>query len=820
MSIYDKLNEQQKEGVFTTEGAVLILAGAGSGKTGVLTHRIAHLIDDLGVNSYNILAITFTNKAAKEMKERVDRLVGMGADSAWIMTFHAACVRILRRYICRIGYDNNFTIYDTDDQKSVIKDILKRKNLDPKQYKDRTILSVISNAKDNLISPDDMYQSSGGNYNTMKTAEIYREYQEQLKKNNAVDFDDIIGLTVKLFNEDKEVLRYYQERFRYIMVDEYQDTNRAQFNLIRLLAGGYGNLCVVGDDDQSIYKFRGADINNILDFEKYFNDAKIIKLEQNYRSTQKILDVANEVIKNNAGRKDKRLWTSVKDGTKVIFNVYENGYEEARGIAEDIAHRHLHDRKDYSDFAILYRTNAQSRSLEEKLIEKNIPYRIYGGINFYARREIKDILAYLKTIDNARDDLAVKRILNVPKRGIGAASVAKVDDYAYENDITFYVALRQAKEVPGLQRAVSKVEGFVTQIEILKSKSQYIGVGKLIEEIIETVGYSDYIDTESESDEQATERRQNIDELISKAVQYEETVDEPSLSGFLEEVALVADIDNLDENNDMVSLMTIHSAKGLEFPIVYLAGMEDGLFPSYMTIVSDDSTEIEEERRLCYVGITRAEKILNLTSAKSRMVRGETQMNKVSRFINEIPKDYMHIENNSSGYAKGRIAYGGTLDEPDTTGINMRATARSILSSYGSGTPGGRAAGTYSSRKVKINGGSNPGFGKDPMELFDLKKPEKRRTPAGSVRSAYAGMPTRSGLSSRNVIGAARGADKSAKSSGGLGYSVGDMVSHVKFGEGKVLAIEDSARDYMVTVEFAEYGQKKMLAGFARLKKL
>ena len=641
MSIYDKLNEQQKEGVFTTEGAVLILAGAGSGKTGVLTHRIAHLIDDLGVNSYNILAITFTNKAAKEMKERVDRLVGMGADSAWIMTFHAACVRILRRYICRIGYDNNFTIYDTDDQKSVIKDILKRKNLDPKQYKDRTILSVISNAKDNLISPDDMYQSSGGNYNTMKTAEIYREYQEQLKKNNAVDFDDIIGLTVKLFNEDKEVLKYYQERFRYIMVDEYQDTNRAQFNLIRLLAGGHGNLCVVGDDDQSIYKFRGADINNILDFEKYFNDAKIIKLEQNYRSTQKILDVANEVIKNNAGRKDKRLWTSVKDGTKVIFNVYENGYEEARGIAEDIAHRHLHDRKDYSDFAILYRTNAQSRSLEEKLIEKNIPYRIYGGINFYARREIKDILAYLKTIDNARDDLAVKRILNVPKRGIGATSVAKVDDYAYENDITFYVALRQAKEVPGLQRAVSKVEGFVTQIEILKSKSQYIGVGKLIEEIIETVGYSDYIDAESESDEQATERRQNIDELISKAVQYEETVDEPSLSGFLEEVALVADIDNLDENNDMVSLMTIHSAKGLEFPIVYLAGMADGLFPSYMSISTGDESDIEEERRLCYVGITRAKEILIMSAARMRTVRGETQMNRTSRFVREIPKELL-----------------------------------------------------------------------------------------------------------------------------------------------------------------------------------
>ena len=618
MSLLDALNEPQRQAVMATDGPLLILAGAGSGKTRVLTHRTAYLIEECGVNPYNIMAITFTNKAAGEMRERIDQMVGYGSESIWVCTFHSTCVRILRRYIDRLGFGTNFTIYDSDDQKTLMKDICKRLEIDTKMYKEKMFLSAISSAKDELIDPIEFETRAAGDYVKRKQAQVYREYQQALKQNNALDFDDLIMKTVELFKLDKEVLASYQDRFRYIMVDEYQDTNTAQFELIRLLALKYQNLCVVGDDDQSIYKFRGANIYNILNFEHHFPDATVIKLEQNYRSTQKILDVANEVIKNNAGRKDKRLWTSVKDGTKVIFNVYENGYEEARGIAEDIAHRHLHDRKDYSDFAILYRTNAQSRSLEEKLIEKNIPYRIYGGINFYARREIKDILAYLKTIDNARDDLAVKRILNVPKRGIGAASVAKVDDYAYENDITFYVALRQAKEVPGLQRAVSKVEGFVTQIEILKSKSQYIGVGKLIEEIIETVGYSDYIDAESESDEQATERRQNIDELISKAVQYEETVDEPSLSGFLEEVALVADIDNLDENNDMVSLMTIHSAKGLEFPIVYLAGMEDGLFPSYMSISTGDESDIEEERRLCYVGITRAKETLIMSAARMR----------------------------------------------------------------------------------------------------------------------------------------------------------------------------------------------------------
>ncbi|MGN0380208.1 MAG: ATP-dependent helicase [Butyrivibrio sp.] len=648
MSIYDKLNEQQKLGVFTTEGPVLILAGAGSGKTGVITHRIAHLIDDLGVNSYNILAITFTNKAAKEMRERVDSLVGMGAEAAWIMTFHSACVRILRRYIDRLGYDTNFTIYDSDDQKNVMKDVCKRLEVDTKVYKEKSLLSKISAAKDELLTPDDMYQSAGSNYNKMREAEIYREYQEQLKKNNAVDFDDIINLTVELFEKNDDVLKNYQERFKYIMVDEYQDTNTAQFRLISLLARRYHNICVVGDDDQSIYRFRGANIMNILNFEQYFNDATVIKLEQNYRSTQNILDAANAVIRNNSGRKDKSLWTEEKGGDKICFNVYDTGYQEAEGVALDIL-KNIDDGFDYNDCAVLYRTNAQSRALEEKLLENDIPYRIYGGVNFYARKEIKDILAYLKTIDNASDDLAVKRIINVPKRGIGATTLDKIQKYAYDKDENFYTALTQAADIPTLGRAAAKVEPFVSLIRVFRSELALYSIPKLIEDILEKTNYIEYLE-ENEDAEVVEERRQNIDELISKAVLYEEQEDEPTLGGFLEQVALVADIDNLDDSSNTVSLMTLHSAKGLEFPIVYITGMEDGLFPSYMAASSDDTAELEEERRLCYVGITRAKKKLTLTAARMRMVRGETQMNRISRFVDEIPREYLVTGAQSSVY--------------------------------------------------------------------------------------------------------------------------------------------------------------------------
>ena len=656
MSIYDRLNEQQKKGVFTTEGPVLLLAGAGSGKTGVITHRIAHLIDDCDVNSYNILAITFTNKAAREMRERVDDLVGCGADAAWIMTFHAACMRILRRFIDRLGYGTNFTIYDTDDQKSLMKEVCKSMDVDTKVYKEKMLLSRISAAKDELLSPDDLYLRANNDYTQMRIAEVYRVYEERLKKNNAVDFDDIINLTVELFEKNDDVLDYYQERFKYIMVDEYQDTNTAQFKLVSLLARKYHNLCVVGDDDQSIYKFRGANIRNILNFKEYFPEAEIIKLEQNYRSKSNILDAANAVIKNNSGRMDKSLWTEQDAGDKIAFNVYETGYAEAEGIAFGIE-KNINDGYAYNDCAILYRTNSQSRAIEEKLLGHNIPYRIYGGINFYSRKEIKDILAYLKTIDNGMDEIAVRRILNVPKRGIGATSVGKIQAYADEQNIGFYEALKQAEDIPGLGRSASKITPFTDLIRLFRAELHELSIVRLINDIIEKTGYMDYL-AENDSPEEVEERRANIDELISKAATYEDGEETPTLSGFLEEVALVADIDNMDDNNNVVSLMTLHSAKGLEFPIVYLAGMEDGLFPSYMCIDSDDPSELEEERRLCYVGITRAKQKLIMSAAKVRMVRGETHMNKVSRFISEIPAELM--VNSTQGPAHKILTSDGT----------------------------------------------------------------------------------------------------------------------------------------------------------------
>lgn len=642
MSIYDTLNEQQKDAVFTTEGPVLILAGAGSGKTRALTHRTAYLIEEKGVNPYNIMAITFTNKAAGEMRERIDQLVGYGSESIWVSTFHSTCVRILRRHIDRIGYDTNFTIYDSDDSKSVMKEICKRLNIDTKIYKEKSFLAAISSAKDELITPTEfaLRAAASGDFAKRRQAEVYREYQEVLHKNNALDFDDLIVKTVELFRTDAEVLDYYQERFRYIMVDEYQDTNTAQFELVRLLAGKYKNLCVVGDDDQSIYKFRGANIYNILNFEKHFPDAKTIKLEQNYRSTQNILDAANSVIANNAGRKKKTLWTANEAGAKIGFEQFDTAYEEADYVARDILSDIRNGRFEYGEHAVLYRTNAQSRLFEERFIVSNIPYKIVGGVNFYARKEVKDLLAYLKTIDNAKDDLAVRRIINVPKRGIGATTLNRVTDYADAYGISFYDALKRAVEIPSIGKSAAKIQPFVNFIQVMRSKLDYIGVADLLREVIEETGYVKEL--EAEGTDEAEARIENIDELLSKVVTYEESEEQPTLSGFLEEVALVADIDNLEEGNDYVVLMTLHSAKGLEFPKVYLAGMEDGLFPSYMSITADNATEeLEEERRLAYVGITRAMKELLITSARQRMIRGETQYNKVSRFVKEIPSELL-----------------------------------------------------------------------------------------------------------------------------------------------------------------------------------
>lgn len=651
MSIYDTLNEQQKEAVFHTEGPLLILAGAGSGKTRVLTHRIAYLIEERGVNPWNILAITFTNKAAGEMRERVDRLVGFGAESIWVSTFHSTCVRILRRYIDRIGFDTNFTIYDSDDQKSLMRDVCRVLDVDTKKYKERMFLSAISAAKDEMITPDEYELNAAGDFGKQKIAQVYREYERQLHANNALDFDDLLLKTVQLFQTQPDVLGSYQERFRYIMVDEYQDTNTVQFKFVSLLAAKYQNLCVVGDDDQSIYKFRGANIRNILNFEQEFQNARVIKLEQNYRSTQNILNAANAVIQNNRGRKDKTLWTDNGDGEKVHLRQFDTAYDEAEFVADDIR-KNIENGGTYQDYAILYRTNAQSRMFEEKFVACNIPYKIVGGVNFYARREIKDLLCYLKTIDNGRDDLAVRRIINVPKRGIGLTTITRIQESAAAREIGFYEALLGLDLIPGVARAASKLDSFVALIEYFKRRSDEVSITDLMNEIIEKTGYIENLEAEDKEDAQA--RIENIEELVSKIAAYEEQCAaeqvKPSLSQFLEEVALVADIDSLEENPDYVVLMTLHSAKGLEFPHVYLVGMEDGLFPSYMTITSDNDEDLEEERRLCYVGITRAEQELTMTCARKRMTRGETHYNRMSRFLQEIPKELM--ENGSLPFDK------------------------------------------------------------------------------------------------------------------------------------------------------------------------
>ena len=766
MSIYDKLNEPQREAVYHTDGPLLILAGAGSGKTRVLTHRIAYLIGERGVNPWNILAITFTNKAAGEMRERVDSLVGFGSESIWVSTFHSMCVRILRRFIDRLGYDNRFTIYDTDDQKTLMKEVCKKVAIDTKVFKERSLMSAISSAKNELILPDEFELNAGGDFAKLKIAKVYREYEAQLKANNALDFDDLLVKTVQLLQTQPDVLENYQERFRYIMVDEYQDTNTVQFQLVRLLAGKYRNLCVVGDDDQSIYKFRGANIRNILDFEHEFSDACVIKLEQNYRSTGNILNAANRVIANNKGRKEKTLWTANGEGELVHLRQFDTGYDEADFIAEDIK-KEVRAGASYNDHAVLYRTNAQSRLLEEKFVAMNVPYKIVGGVNFYARREIKDLLAYLKTIDNGMDDIAVRRIINVPKRGIGLTTINRIQESAAERGLGFYETLMAPELIPGIGRSAAKLDSFAALIEYFKGLTGQMSITDLLREVIEKTGYMESLDSEDKEDAQA--RKENIDELINKAAAYEEAAedrDEPAtLSAFLEEVALVADIDSLDEEQDYVVLMTLHSAKGLEFPHVYLAGMEDGLFPSYMTITSDDRDDLEEERRLCYVGITRAEQELTLTCARRRMVRGETQYNKISRFIKEIPAELLDT--------------GSRRIEPETevpVQQNTYAHAREAFRARAFGA-------AYSNGAGKSSGVS-------------------------------------SGKSSQGLASLQKGSQLAAGSGGSPDYAEGDRVRHVKFGEGTVLEIRSGGRDYEVTVDFDSAGVRKMFAKFAKLVKI
>lgn len=727
------LNPPQQEAVEHMEGPLLILAGAGSGKTRVITHRTAYLIEQ-GISPYNILAITFTNKAAGEVRERVDDLLGYGSEGVWVSTFHSLCVRILRRHIERIGFATGFAIYDTDDQKRLVKEVARFLQLDPKMYPERLLMSEIARAKENFMSPHEYDLNAQGDYRKMQMARVYEEYQKRMHGNNALDFDDLLFKTVQLFQDCPDVLEQYQERFRYIMVDEYQDTNGIQFLLVRQLARKYRNLCVVGDDDQSIYKFRGANIMNILNFEQEYPDAKVIKLEQNYRSTGNILRAANEVIRHNEGRKDKTLWTAQEDGDLIQYKQYENEYQEAEQIAYHILENRVRNDLHYSDFAVLYRTNAQSRVLEEKLIMKNIPYRIYGGQNFYSRMEIKDLLAYLKIISNGYDDMAVKRIINVPKRGIGAATIAKVEEYALQQEISFLDALFQTEDIPGIGKAAARLQKFTDLIADLREKqSQGLLISELFDELLERTGYQEELI--AEHTEESLARVENIDELRNKIVVYEENAESPALDELLEEIALVSDVDNLNSTDDKVVLMTIHSAKGLEFPYVFLCGMEDGLFPGSMTINSGNPEDMEEERRLCYVGITRAKKRLYLSSARQRMMHGSSSYNPISRFIKEIPQELLDL----GGYRKAL----------NQTGQPVAASTVSPVFT------------------------AKPAYGK-----------------TFSVNRALQ-----------------------------LDYGVGDRVRHVKFGVGIVQEVVNGGRDYEVTVDFENYGVKRMFASFAKLEK-
>lgn len=762
--ILQSLNSVQREAASCTEGPLLILAGAGSGKTRVLTHRIAYLIEEKRVNPWNIMALTFTNKAAQEMRNRVDRLVEFGAESIWVTTFHSSCVRILRRFIDYLGYEKKFTIYDTDDQKSVIRKAVKELDLDPKQYHEGIILDMISSAKNEMIEPQDFEDQAGGDFRLCQEAKIYKAYQKILIDNNAVDFDDLLLLTVRLFRENKEILEMYQERFRYIMVDEYQDTNSVQFELIRLLSGKYHNLCVVGDDDQSIYKFRGADITNILSFEETFPGAKVVKLEQNYRSTNNILEAANSVIANNAHRKEKHLWSENGEGKEVSFIHYETAYGEAEDVIDKIQTSVHMGKHQYQDCAILYRTNAQSRAFEEKCIKKSVPYRLVGGVNFYQRQEIKDILAYLKTIDSGRDDLSVTRIVNVPKRGIGQVTLNKLAVYASEHGMRLFQAMEQAEQIPGIGKAADKIKGFVNQIMVFRALAKELDAAELIESILEQTGYLEELEKLEEDKAQA--KQENLEEFQNKAADYYANHDEAALTDFLEEVALVADIDNMDSEADSLTLMTLHSAKGLEFPVVYMTGMEEGLFPSYMSMNSGDPGDIEEERRLCYVGITRAMQQLTLTAAKQRMVHGNIQYSAISRFVKELPQEKLDWKEETFGglFKKGPSMTANSLSDSLFGGSSSMSSGSSFSASQGSQT----------AKKTNYD------------NVFDLKYAKAFSSPKPDS----------------------------------LDYKEGDRVSHIKFGKGTVLAVEDMKKDYQVTVEFDTAGVKKLFAGFAKLKKI
>lgn len=756
--ILEGLNDKQYEAVTNTEGPSLVIAGAGSGKTKVLTHKIAYLMGEKNVSPFNILAITFTNKAANEMKERVEKLVGDVAKDMWIGTFHSICVRILRRYIDRIGFDSSFIIFDTSDQRTLIKECLKKLDIDDKMFTDRSVQFEISNAKNEMLEPEQYQARAMGDFRKEKIAEIYTLYQNRLKENNAIDFDDIINFTIKILMNNPDVLEYYTEKFKYVLVDEYQDTNKAQFTLVSILASRYGNITVVGDNDQGIYSFRGADISNILNFERDFPGTKIIKLEQNYRCTQNILNAANAVIKNNEVKYKKSLWTENEEGGLPIVYSARDEYDEGRYIVEQIEHLKREEYYKYSDFAILYRMNTQSRAIEDILRREDVPYKIIGGLKFYERKEIKDIISYLRLINNPSDNIALKRIINEPKRGIGKTSLDKIQNISDETGISMYEIIKDATTY-GLNRVYANAQEFINVIEELRSIKDETKISELIKLTLNKTGYTKALETENTIE--AENRIANLEEFLTVAVEFEEQEADQNLNNFLEGITLTSDIDGMDEEQETVTLMTLHSAKGLEFPVVFLVGMEEGIFPGHKSMA--EPKDLEEERRLCYVGITRAKNQLFLTCSKQRTMFGSTSCNPVSRFLKEIPEDmligYEEIKENTRPSFE---------DSPFTWKY------------------GGSSNGTVTSYYDK----SSTGAAKEQNNNYKFKSAE---TFLNSLK--------------QNKISV----DLSK-------YKTGQSVYHKKFGEGIITKLEPEGDDIKVEINFAKVGTKRLMAKYAGLE--
>lgn len=757
-NLLEGLNDKQYEAVINTDGPCLVIAGAGSGKTKVLTHKIAYLMQEKDIKPWNILAITFTNKAANEMKERVEALVGDDAKDMWIGTFHSICVKILRRFIDRIGFDHSFVIFDTSDQRTLIKECLKDLKIDDKMFTDRIVQFEISNAKNDMKEPEEYEAMVKGDYRREKIASVYNLYQRRLKENNAIDFDDIINYTIKIFKENDDVLDYYTNKFNYILVDEYQDTNKSQFTLIRLLAKAHGNITVVGDNDQGIYSFRGADISNILNFEKDFKGTKIIKLEQNYRCTQNILNAANSVIKNNEVKYKKKLWTENEEGALPTFHVSDDEYDEGRYIVEEINHLRREEYYKYSDFAILYRMNSQSRAIEEILRREDIPYKIVGGLKFYERKEIKDIIAYLRLINNPSDNLALKRIINEPKRGIGKTSLDKIQAISEQTGIPMYQIIKEADQY-GLSRVYSNAQGFIEVIEDLISKKDEYTITELIKHTLKESGYTKAL--EDENSIEAENRIENLEEFLTVAVQFEEEEADNDLSTFLEGITLSSDIDGMDDEEESVTLMTLHSAKGLEFPVVFLVGMEEGIFPGYKSI--GEPKELEEERRLCYVGITRAKNNLYLTCSRQRTMFGSTSCNPVSRFVKEIPENMLEGANEIDSEPENKFK--------DTN----------YEWSYGKSGNNGKVV----SYKVDI--------------------PSSKPEPSFAFKSAESFLAK---LNSK-----AQGNDTDLSK-----YKEGQRIYHKRFGEGNISKIEPEGDDLKLDIQFDKVGHKRLMAKFANLE--